>query len=317
MRFNRIVVTGSLAYDHIMSMPGKFNDHIMSDKLHILNVSFIMEKFRKEYGGTGGNIAYTLSLLKTHNILLATAGHDFANYLKHLNSQKYIDTSGIKVYKSIPTASGFVMTDQNDNQIWGFYEGAMKKASILTLSKIKSDDFLVISPNDPMAMIRYAFIAIKYGIPYMFDPAFNIPHFNLTDLRKAVGSATILVGNDYEIELVRRRLRWKRSKLLDSNKLVITTLGSNGSQIYVGGKNIKINPAHPNNENDPTGAGDAYRAGFLAGYVRGYDLKTCGQMGSVASIYTVEKYGTQTHKYTLSQFKRRYKTNYKEKISID
>lgn len=312
----RIVVTGSLAYDHIMKMPGNFQDHIMPDKLHILNVSFIMEKFRKEFGGTGGNIAYNLGLHKIPTLLLATAGKDFAPYKKHIEKLKTLDLSGVRTYKSLSCANGFVMTDQNNNQIWGFYEGAMKKANMLTLSKLKPNDFLVIAPNDPLAMIRYAFMAKKFKVPYMFDPAFNIPHFKVIDLKKAIESATILIGNDYEIELIKRRLKWSTKKLINSVKIAITTLGSKGSRIYENGKVHIVHPAKPANTSDPTGAGDAYRAGFIAGYFNNLPLKTCGQIGSTTSVYTVEKYGTQTHHYTKKQFAKRFKENYKEKLTI-
>jgi adenosine kinase len=181
--FKRVVVTGSLAYDHIMSMPGSFSDHIMPDKIHILNVSFIMQTFKKEFGGTAGNISYSLGLLGVPTLIIASAGDDFQDYLKHLEMIKSLDVTGIKVFKDIPSAQGFVTTDKNDNQIWGFYEGAMKKNRTIALKKfLKNGDFLVISPNDPVATIQFVKESVQHNIPYLFDPAFNIPHLTREDL---------------------------------------------------------------------------------------------------------------------------------------
>lgn len=307
--YKRIVVTGSLAYDHIMSMPGKFSDHIMPDKLHILNVSFIMQTFRREFGGTGGNIAYSLASLEIPTALVGSSGNDFSEYALHLKRLRYLDISGVQVVKNTPTAQGFVTTDRDDNQIWGFYEGAMKYSSRISLKDIlRPDDFLVIAPNDPVATINYAKEATKLNIPYMFDPAFNIPHFTKSDLESSVNNATIVIGNDYEIELIKRKLSLK--SLPRTQKIWITTLGSKGSTINQDSNEWKIPPAKPKNTSDPTGAGDAYRAGFLAGYVKALPLDRCGKMGSLSAAYTVEAYGTQTHKFTVGEFQKRFDKNF-------
>ncbi|OFY38574.1 MAG: hypothetical protein A2Z69_00885 [Bacteroidetes bacterium RBG_13_44_24] len=311
----KIVVTGSLAYDHIMSMPGRFKDQIMPDKLHILNVSFIMNTFRQEYGGTGGNIAYTLGLLNTPCLLAATVGGDFGLYRKHLAKMKNIDLKGVKVFKKSKTARGFVTTDRDDNQIWGFYDGAMRNASKISLKLyIDRESLLVIAPNDPKAMMRYVREAINLKVPYVFDPAFNITHFTHSDLKKAVKYSNILIGNDYEITLVKRRLNLSSKSILKNCHLLVTTLGSEGSRIESEHKVIHVPVAKPENQSDPTGAGDAFRAGFMAGYVRDLPLRTCGKMGALTAVYTVEKYGTQTHKFTLSQFYQRYKENFNNEL---
>ena len=313
--YKRVVVTGSLAFDHIMSMPGRFKDQIMPDKLHILNVSFIMNTFRQEFGGTGGNIAYGLSLLNTPCVLVAAVGGDFTLYKKHLANIKNIDLTGIKIFKKDKTARGFVTTDRDDNQIWGFYEGAMRNSSkILLKPYLNKDNLLMIAPNDPAAMIKYVNEAINLKVPYIFDPAFNISHFALSDLRKAVKNSDILIGNDYEITLIKRRLKLSSANLLRNCHLLVTTLGSKGSVIESKDEKIRIPSAVPQNESDPTGAGDAYRAGFLAGYVRNLSLKICGRMGALAAVYTVEKYGTQTHSFTSGQFQQRYRDNFESKI---
>ncbi|QQS39563.1 carbohydrate kinase family protein [Candidatus Woesebacteria bacterium] len=316
--YKRIIVTGSVAYDHIMSMPSRFGDHILPDKIHIINVSFIMERFRREFGGTGGNISYNLSLLNVKSNLIATVGNDFHEYLTHLRKQKHIDTSKIKIYKKVPTASGFVMTDQDDNQIWGFYEGAMRYANKISLAKIfKKGDFLVIAPNNPLAMIRYAKEAVAAGIDYMFDPAFNIPHIPTYNLKEALENAKVVIGNDYEIALILERIGWNLHELLDATDIVVTTMGKDGSVISKDGKIIKIKSAKTQKKIiDPTGAGDAYRAGFLSGFIKGAPLKTCGQLGATCSVYTVDRNGTQTHHFTKTEFLKRYKDNFNEDLKI-
>ncbi len=316
--YKRIIVTGSLAFDHIMQMPDRFRDHIMPDKLHILNVSFLLTNFRQEYGGTAGNIAYSLALLKTPTAIFSVVGTDFAHYREHLSKLRIIDIKGIKVIRNSATSQGFVITDKEDNQIWGFYEGAMKKATRLSVNNFSSSNsFLVLAPNNPEAMVKFANQATKLKLPYMFDPAFNIPHFSKHDLLTAVKHSEILIGNDYEIELIARRLDMPKAKLLGAGKIIITTLGMHGSLIQKGNKKWKIPPAKPKNQSDPTGAGDNYRAGFLSGFVRGFPLDVCGKMGSVAAVYTVEKYGTQTHSYTMKAFCKRYQENFSSTLKLD
>lgn len=313
--YKRIVVTGSLAYDHIMSMPGSFGDHIMPDKIHILNVSFIMKTFRREFGGTGGNIAYSLALLGTPALLVSAAGYDFQDYFKHLKKLKILDTSGVRIVKTIQTAQGFVTTDKNDNQIWGFYEGAMKKTKKIAIGKfLKSGDFAVIAPNDPKGTIRFVRECVQKKIPYLFDPAFNIPHFSKKELEFCIKYALIVVGNDYEIELLKRRLG--RKNFFKEDQILITTLGEKGSIINKGNDVFNIPAVKPQNTSDPTGAGDAFRAGFLAGFVKDFPLEICGRMGSLSAVYTVEKYGTQTHKFSISQFKSRFRKNFNTELKL-
>lgn len=316
--FKKVVVTGSLAYDHIMSMPGHFRDHIMPDKLHILNISFIMNTFRQELGRTAGNIAWSLGLLGIPTVLIAAAGNDFDAYKKHLTRLKRVDISNIFEYKNKLTARGFVTTDSDDNQIWGFYEGAMRAGRKISVKPhLKKDTILMIAPNDPPAMIRYVEEAQTTKTPYVFDPAFNIPHFDAAFLKKAVKNAFILIGNDYEIELIGKRLGLTKSNLKKNTHILVTTYGSKGARIFSSGKTYIIPPAKPKDESDPTGAGDAFRAGFLAGLIRGYPLEICGKMGALVSVYTVERYGTQTHFFTRREFENRYRKNYHDKFRFD
>jgi len=317
MNYPRIVVTGSLAFDHIMTMPGKFKDHIMPDKIHAINVSFIMNSFRNEFGGTGGNMAYSLAQLETPTLLVGSAGNDFAKYSQHLTAQKLIDLKGVSEHSGMTSAQGFVMTDVDDNQIWGFFEGAMKEEVHISIKEmLDKGDFLIVGPTNPVAMMQFVRDAIAKKVPYMFDPAFNITHFSSQDLSLAIDSCEILIGNDYEIELIRRTIRVPDNEFFNADRIVVTTLGSEGSVVRKGQQEFKIEVAKVETVLDPTGAGDAYRAGFLAGYTRELDLETCAQMASVNGAYAVENNGTQNHNFTLDEFKERFKDNYGKDLSL-
>lgn len=305
-----IVVAGSLAFDYIMNFPGYFKDHILPEKIHILNLSFKTERLSKNFGGSAGNIAYNLSLFKLKPIILATSGKDFTSYRKFLHKAD-IETKYIKSYKNEFTSNYFGVVDQSDNQIGGFYAGAMSKATRLSLKTIKEKiNFVSIAPTEPQAMTKLALECKKLKIPYIFDASKALPRFTNNQLAKGIEGASIFIGNDYEIGLTEKKLGLTKKQLLEKVKILITTFADKGSMIETGNKKIKIKIAKPKNTSDPIGAGDAYQAGFLAGYLKGWDLKTCGQMGSVTAAYTVEKYGTTTHRFTKKQFCDRYKENF-------
>ncbi len=307
-----ITVTGSLAFDNIMDYPGRFSDHIMPDKIHKLNLSFYLETLNKQRGGNAGNIAYNLSLLKVPVAIIGAVGEDFGEYEKFLKDSG-VDTSDIKIIEDELTASAFIMTDRNDNQISGFYPGAIKKADTLS---IKSSDlkpqFVVISPDNPNAMALFAKECQELNIPYLFDPGMQLPRLTDEQLVNGIKEAEILIGNDYEMELIKQRI--KDQTLLNGVKVLITTLAEKGSLIQTANEIIQVNAGKPKEVIDPTGAGDAYRAGFLAGFSKGLDLKVCGQMGSIAACYTVEKYGTTSHTFSLEEFKNRYKESFGEDL---
>jgi len=307
-----ILVTGSLAYDIIMNFPGKFSDSILPEKIHMLNVSFLVDKLIKNKGGTAGNIAYSLALLDTPVSILAAAGNDFFEYDSFLKKVG-VDTSKVSINKDDMTALAFITTDQSDNQITGFYPGAMNGSESLSVTK---SDFVVISPDNPVAMIKHAKECQALKIPYMFDPGMQLPRLTDEDLKVAISGAEILIGNDYEMNLLKSRLWMEDVDLLKQVKIVITTMGEKGAEILSKEGKVVITVAKPNSVSDPTGAGDAFRSGFLAGYMRKFSLKTCGQMGAVASCYTVEKYGTTTHSFTIPEFCKRYEDNFKEKINL-
>lgn len=298
-----ITVTGSLAFDHIMDFPGKFSDHIMPDKIHQINLSFLVNTLKKQRGGTAGNIAYTLALLGQPVSILASVGKDFSEYA-HFLQESGVDVSQIKIV-SDATSSAFIMTDLADNQITAFYPGAMKENVKLSVDKIA--DFVIVSPNDPVAMKNFAKQCQDFHIPYMLDPGMQLPSLETDDLKKMLDRAAILTGNDYEIALI-------NSRLTVQVDILITTLGVKGSVIQNKDETIQIEPGKPTDVVDPTGAGDAYRAGFMAGYMKKLDLKICGRMGSVAACYAIEKYGTTNHRFSIEEFKQRYEENFGDEL---
>ena len=313
-----ILITGSLAFDQIMDFPGEFKDNIHADKLHILNVSFLVNKLRKGFGGTAGNIAYSLSLLGITSEIMGAAGDDFSPYLSFLKKH-HIGTKFLKIIKSEKTSSAFGITDKKDNQIWGFYTGADKFSHNLSISKIKEPiEMAVIAPQNPKTMLKLALEYQGKKIPYLFDPGMQLPWFEKASLLKAFTGAKIIIGNDYEVRVMEKKTGIKNLHSLSSkNKIIITTLGDQGSVISFAKDKINIKIVTAETVVDPSGAGDSYRAGFLAGFLRHLDLKTCGQMGSLAACFAVEKYGTTNHTYTLKEFAQRYQENFNSTLTFN
>ena len=310
-----VVVTGSLSYDYIMDFPGRFADRIMPEKLHVISLSFLAEKMEKQYGGCATNLAYSLKLLGVDPYLITAAGNDARPYMTFLKKHK-IETSGITIYTDEPCSTYFVVTDRDDNQIGAFYIGASRYNDQLSVSEQKNRDFVTIGPTDPKAMCLYVHQCQLSGKRYLYDPSFQIDNFSDDELRNGITGAQILIGNDYEVALIEQKLHISHEELVVMVPILITTLGSKGSVIETRKEKIYCKPAKPKNVSDPTGAGDAYRAGFIAGFVRGFDLATCGQMGSVAAVYTVEKYGTVTHTFTKKQFQKRFEAQYNARIAL-
>lgn len=307
-----VLVTGTLGFDYIMNFSGRFADRIMPEKIHALSLSFLVDTLSKQFGGTAGNIGYTLKLLGVEPTILAPVGNDFSPYKAFLQKHK-ISIARIATHKDVSTSAYFVMTDNQNNQIGSFFLGATKYAKDLP---IKKADFVVLSPTEPSAMKKYVKECLKNKFNYLYDPAFQIGNFTAAELREGITGAQILIGNDYEITLIEQKLEISHEELIVMVPILVTTLGSRGSIIETRKEAIHVKPAKPKNTIDPTGAGDAYRAGFVSGHLRGLDLKVCGQMGSVAAVYTVEKYGTQTHEFTKKEFISRYKQNYGTGISL-
>lgn len=309
-----IIVTGTLAFDYIMEFPGEFGDHILPEHSRQVNLSFIVNKFAKRRGGTAGNTSYTLGLLKTPHILYSYAGGDFAEYKKTFDKMG-IDTKHIKIDKNTNTATGFALTDKTNNQIWGYYYGASANNSKLLIKKIATKkDLVLIGPQGAEGSLSFIKQCVNLHIPYMFDPGFILTGINNNDLTLGIANSYIIIGNEYEMALINKRV--PRFKKLSKNKIIITTLGEKGALITKDKNKYEIKPVKVKSVASTTGAGDAWRGGFLAGYQRGLDLLTCGQMGSVAGSYAVGHYGTQEHTYSIKQFQNTFRQIYGNLIKL-
>ncbi|HLQ62226.1 MAG TPA: carbohydrate kinase family protein [Candidatus Acidoferrales bacterium] len=302
-----VIATGSIAYDYILTFKGRFGDHILPEKKHILNLSFLVESARKRRGGVAGNYAYNLSLLGCPSAVLATAGADAAEYRAWLESLG-VDCRGLRLLEDEMTATGFTTTDLDDNQITGYYGGAMNRAAMLGLDDTVPDPTAVIvGPNAPDAMFRLVRECRERTVPWVFDPAHQLPHLSAADLEEGARGAWILVGNDYELELVQQRTGRGLPGLLELAEMVVVTLGREGSRIHRRQGEVVVPAAPARQEADPTGAGDAYRSGLVAGLLRGLEPAEAGRIGSLAATYVVEQVGTIEHSYTRHEFADRYR----------
>ncbi len=308
-----IVVAGSIAYDYIMSFPGYFREHILPDQIERLSVSFLVDSMRRERGGCASNIAYNLSLLGERPRIMGTVGQDFAGYRAWLEDQG-IDTTTIVEIEGEFTASFFVSTDRDNNQIASFYTGAMRQAHTLSF---KDQDYtaievVIISPNDPKAMVKYACECQELDIPYIYDPGQQIVRLSGEELVDGVKGSRIMVVNDYEFEMLKNKTGLSEEEVLTLTETLIVTRGGEGSSIITGGSAIDIPAVRPRRITDPTGVGDAYRAGIIKGFINGYSWETTGRLGSLAAAYVLEEHGTQNHYYTLLEFVARYRENFGE-----
>jgi adenosine kinase len=307
-----IYISGSMAYDRIMDFPGKFSDHILPDKIHILNVCFTVNGMAEKFGGTAGNIAYSLSLLDEKPIIIATIGKDYAGYFEWLEKNN-ISLSGIKIIAEEFTAGAYITTDKSDNQITGFNPGAMKHPSGFSFDAADSDTSIVlIAPGNLRDMIGYAEDCRKKGIPYICDPGQSLTQWEGKALEEWIRGSLMLITNDYELQMVMKMTGLEKKELLGLTNTIITTLGEEGSAISSPDHEIAVPAAKVPEILDPTGAGDAYRAGLLKGLAMGRELTTAAKMGAVAATYAIEKYGTQEHSYSFQDFTERYRINFGE-----
>jgi adenosine kinase len=307
----RVFVTGSIAFDYIMVFPGKFRDHILPDRMHVLSVSFLVDSLTRRRGGTGANIAYNLGLLGERAILVGTVGEDFGEYRAWLEAHR-VDCHAVKVVSGDHTASCFINTDLQDNQITAFYPGAMTKASTLSLVEagVLTDDLVVIAPNDPLAMNRYTAECIERRIPYLYDPSMQLPRLEAAELERGCKGARVLAGNDYEFGLMAEKLGCAETDLRRMVPVTVMTRGEAGALITVDGEQFEIPPARPAKVVDPTGAGDAFRAGFVLGMKKGLPWPAVGRLAALTAVYAIEQHGTQEHAYSLDQFLARYQENF-------
>jgi adenosine kinase len=313
-----IVLTGSIAFDYLMKFPGYFRDHILPESLDSLSLSFLVESMVREPGGISPNIAYTLALLGERPRLFATAGEDFASY-KDLLESKGVDTSGIKLIPGEFTASFFANTDLANSQIASFYPGAMAHAADMSLDELsgKRPELVLISPNDPKAMVRYVRECKQSVIPYIYDPSQQIPRLSDEELKEGLDGSLALFVNEYELGMIKNRTGYSGQQIRKSSQFTVVTLGEEGSIIYWGEKEIEIPIVAPDQVTDPTGVGDAFRGGFLAGYARGWDLEICGRMGAVAAAFCLEQEGPQGHSYAPGEFVSRYRQNFEDHGELD
>ena len=302
-----IIVTGSLAYDRIMDFPGKFSDHILPEKIHVLNVCFQVSGMKEKFGGTAGNIAYALTLMGEKPLICATIGHDYEKYFKWL-AKNGINTEGIRIIEEEFTAGAYITTDQADNQITGFNPGAMKYPSLLDVSKLDRHTIVIVSPGNFEDMVNYPRLCKEKGIDYIFDPGQSLPMWDAKDLIASIDGCRILIVNDYELDLITSKTGLAKKDLLGMAGTIITTLGEHGSQISTAKDEIKIPVVKASKVEDPTGAGDSYRGGLISGLVCGKDILQSSRMGSVCASFAVECYGTQDYCFTLEEFNKRLAT---------
>jgi adenosine kinase len=314
----KILLSGSVAFDYLMSFPGYFRDHILPDRLDTISLSFLVDSMVKQRGGTAPNIAYTLALLGESTMVAGTVGEDFEDYRKFLE-QHAVDTSFIRTIKGKFTASFFANTDLANAQIASFYTGAMSDAGSVSMRDIprKKIDLVTISPNDPKAMRQYCEECTELSIPYLYDPSQQIVRVDPEDIRVGVMGCESLFVNEYEYELLQKHTGFTPAKILSEGKFLVVTCGKEGALVYADGEVYKIPVVHSDSIMDPTGVGDAFRGGFLRGYRLGMDWQTCGQMGVLAATYCLEQHGTQNHCYTPQEFVERYRRNFDDQGILD
>jgi len=305
-----VVATGSVAYDFIFTFRGRFGDQIVPGKTHLINLSFLVDSMEKRRGGCAANYAYTLALLGHPAALLATGGSDAGEYRAWLAGMG-IDCRGLRLLPDVLTATGFTTTDLTGNQITGYYGGAMLQAGMLGLTDtVPEPEAVIVGPNAPDAMFRLIGECREAGLRWVFDPAHQLPHMTGADLEEGSRGAWIVIGNDYELELIRQRTGRDESGLLELAELVVTTLGRDGSRIATRDGHFTIPPAPPRREVDPVGAGDAYRAGLVYGLLADLGVERAARIASLAATYVIEQTGTIEHRYTRQEFAQRFREAY-------
>jgi adenosine kinase len=324
-----ILVSGSLAYDKIMEYSGRFGDHLVPDKAHALSISFVTEKFREHFGGTAGNIAYGLALLGERPSILSSAGHDFEAYRNWLMSvgslsgqvnplgsvpgaqpETGVDIQFVRIIADKATTLSNIMTDRADNQIAALYLGAMADSCEIKEEDIPTDAIAIVAPGNIKDMRRLPELYRKKHVPYMYDPAQQIPALDAEDLKNGITGSKIFISNDYELAMVLKKIGWTEEDVLAKTEILVTTLGEKGSRIRVGANTFDIPPVVPKGVLDPTGAGDAYRAGFIKGLILGWPLEATGKFAAVMAACAIEVYGSQGYRISFAEAKMRYKENF-------
>lgn len=303
------LICGSLAYDTIMVFPDQFKNHILPDKVHILNVSFLVPRMRREFGGCAGNIAYNLKLLGGDPVPMATVGQDFGPYREWFQEQD-INLSQVKVIDELFTPQAFITTDHDNNQITAFHPGAMMRSYENHVKDVPGVSFGIVSPDGREGMLQNAAEFAEAGIPFIFDPGQAMPLFNGEELRHFIELAQYVTVNDYESNLLQERTGWSETDIVKRVKAYITTRGPHGSQFHTPEKTYEIPPAHERRVTDPTGCGDAFRAGLIFGIEKGYDWLTIGRMGNLMGALKVEHPGTQNQRFDFDEFNEQFKQQF-------
>ncbi|MBP6178538.1 MAG: carbohydrate kinase family protein [Anaerolineales bacterium] len=312
-----ILLTGSVAYDYLMTFPGLFKEQILPERLASISLSFLVDDMSKQRGGIAPNIAYTMALLGERPRVMATVGEDFGDYRAWLDS-KGVDTSLMKVVPGLFTASFFATTDQSSAQIASFYPGAMGHSATQSIKDLeRKPDLVIVSPSAPDAMMKFPAECRELGIKYLYDPSQQVLRLEGAELARDMEGAHFLFCNDYEFGLISKKTGWSLDQMLEHVKVLVITRGKDGADLYAGDDTVHI-PTVPEKEIvDPTGVGDAFRGGFLAGYARGFDWKLCGEIGSLSAVYCLEQQGTQNHSYTVQEFVQRFRNHFDDGGRLD
>lgn len=307
-----IIVTGSIAYDYLMSFPGKFTEHFLPEHLQRVSLSFLVDSMDKRRGGCAPNIAYTLALLGERPFLMGTAGQDFGDYRQWLDAAG-VDTSLVRQVPDKFTASFFCSTDTENNQIASFYTGAMANAAELSFRTVQAPGLVIIAANDPAAMVQYAEECRVLGIPFIFDPGQQCARMSGAELRDGIAGARLVICNDYEFELIRQKCEMSEGDVLRAAGALIVTRGEDGCSIYEGDDRVDVTAVPPTRIVDPTGVGDAFRGGLMKGMAIGLDLEASARLGSVAATYALEHLGGQSHAYSLAEFCSRHEGHFRSR----
>ncbi len=303
------LICGSLAYDTIMVFPDQFKNHILPDKVHILNVSFLVPRMRREFGGCAGNIAYNLKLLGGNPVPMATVGQDFGPYREHF-VECGIPLGQVKELGDLFTPQAFITTDLDNNQITAFHPGAMMRSYENHVRDVEGVEFGIVSPDGREGMLQNAEEFHAGGVPFIFDPGQAMPLFNGEELRHFVELADYVTVNDYESNLLQERTGWSEADIASRVKAYITTCGPKGAKIHADGKTLDVAPAHERRITDPTGCGDAFRAGLIHGIMKGYDWMTIGRIGNLMGALKVEHPGTQNQRFDYRQFADQFRQQF-------
>jgi adenosine kinase len=312
-----ILLTGSVAYDYLMTFPGYFKEQILPERLASISLSFLVDSMSKQRGGVAPNIAYTMALLGERPHVMATVGEDFEEYRAWLEA-KGVDTKLMCVIPGLFTASFFATTDKASAQIATFYPGAMGQASTQSLKDLTvKPDLVIVSPNAPDAMMKFPAECRELGILYLYDPSQQVLRLEGSELARDMEGAHFLFCNDYEFGLISKKTGWSLDQVLRHVNILVITRGKDGADLYSGQETVHIPTVPEDQIVDPTGVGDAFRGGFLAGYSHGYNWKLCGEIGSLAAVYCLEQRGPQSHGYTRKQFVDRFRKHFDDGGKLD